>query len=150
LRPSLTTSRTIAVVASALGLCTACFYSPSPSHQPPPPDLVVVSTDTLYFSAAVAQVSAPQHFSIANTTSTPVSISPQTDWLAKSKSNPFSLQTDCGLTLASNASCMVTVTFHPTIFKGEYMPLRMKFHGDEIHVVELRARVSGDFAPAKP
>jgi len=143
LRTSLTVSRTIAVVASALGLCTACFYIPSRPAQPPPPDLVTLSADTLFFSAAVGQSSTPQQFSIANSSSLPVSINPQSQWVVGEPKYPaFSIQTDCGPSLAPRSTCVVTVIFSPTPQTiNTHAILRFKFHGTEAHFVSLKGQL---------
>jgi len=144
LQASLTTSRTIAVVAAALGLFCACGLGPSP-HYPPPPDLVSLSTNKLLFSAALGQQSAPQTFSIANQSSVPVSLDPQSKWLATGTRNPYALQTDCKASLPPGSSCTVTITFRPGPESSNRANLWINFQSHESHYVVL----SGIVEPAQ-
>jgi len=138
LQPALTASRTIAVVASALGLFCACGLGPR-NYQPPPPDLVVLSANSLSFTAALGKMSAPQHFSIANTSQQAVTISPPSNWV-RNKNSPFGLQTDCGQVLAPNASCTITIIFHPLSDQPESEPVVLNFQKQEDHIVWLKGR----------
>jgi len=136
LQPALNTSRTIAVVASALGLLCACGLGPSGRYQPPPPDLVDISANTLSFTSTLGKPSAPQHFSIANVSQQTITLSPQSNWM-REKNSPFTLQTDCVLWLAPNTSCTVTITFLPLSERPARIPVWLNFQKHEDHMVWL-------------
>lgn len=154
MQPSLTVSRTIAVVASALSLCTACFYIPSKQYQPPPPDLITVSANRLHFSSTIGQISEPQRLSIANISSQTVTISPQSTWFRPNANNPYTFQTDCGAKLAPGASCTITVTFKPVSPVHNVAGLLLSFEKHESHTVWLVGTIVADStsksSPAKP
>jgi hypothetical protein len=147
LHAPLPTSRTIALVATGLGLFCACGIGPPAPYRPPPPDLVTISNNRLHFAAAIGHASEPQQFSIANQSSIAVGLSPQSKWLPASAKNLYSLQTDCKATLPPGSSCTVTITFRPTEVNSHAVNLWLEFRPHEMHNVVLTGRI---VAPSTP
>ena len=137
--PPLSTSRSVAVVAAALGLFCACGLGPSQPHVPPP-ELVSLSAYKLDFTAALNHTSEPQSFSITNMSGISVSLNPQSKWLPANPKNPYKLNTDCGSYLGPGASCTVTVSYHPMEGSWDLQDLKIQAT-DEMHSVHLFGNV---------
>lgn len=111
----LTTTRTIAVVVSALGLLSACGIGVPNSTPPPPPppslNLLSLSSTRLQFEAAPGTSSA-HTITITNLVSSPLPIDPLR-LVSNGGLLPFHQSSTCGKELAADSSCTVTITFSP-------------------------------------
>jgi hypothetical protein len=140
LQPSLTASRTIALVAFAVGLLCACGIGPQ-YKPPPPPDLVTVTTGFLSFHTAIGQASETQQIGIANISPYTAPLGPRAEWLSSAKNNPFTYETDCGPSLAPQSSCTISVKFLPAGTKTANDEIRLRIQRDETHIVKLKGTV---------
>jgi hypothetical protein len=104
---------TIAIVASCVGLFSACGLGSRNDYVPPPPPAVSpieISPRGLAFDPIpVGSVSPPQQLTLKNTSGQPIAITA----LPISRSDSFLRTTDCGHQLAAGQTCTVSVTFNP-------------------------------------
>ena len=109
------TSRTIALIVSAMGLFCACGLGPvrnaPPAPPPPAPVLSANPGDRLYFTAAPGTTSPSQTVTFTNISGQTLDVSPAV--IRFNDDNLFAMETTCGDSLAPSASCVVTVSFHP-------------------------------------
>jgi probable HAF family extracellular repeat protein len=108
-------SATISISDNASGSPQSVAVSGTGVAAPPP---VTLSARSLAFgNEAVNATSAPQSITVTNTGTAPLSITS----IALSGSTPadFSFTKTCGASLATGASCMISVTFKPVSAGGK-------------------------------
>jgi hypothetical protein len=119
LQPSLTASRTIALVASALGLCTACFNIPTRPSTPPVPPVPVrlqIAVPKMKFSTTVGSSIRSEPITVTNISNQPVDLElqqPYALYYRGASLQGFKTETTCTRTLAPNAYCSVVLIFSP-------------------------------------
>jgi hypothetical protein len=142
---SLNTYRTIAVVVSALGLLSACGLGGSTSYQPPPsptpPELITLSSQRLFFEAALGSASAPQTFTVTNVSNVTVGMRPAEMHPVPNTALPYTFETTCGSYLAAAASCTYTVVFRPAPGKINTADIWLDIQADQRRTVLLRGTV---------
>ncbi len=107
----LTAYKTVAIVCTALGLCTACFYGGGVPKPPPPPALTISPPSHFVLTAVLGSATAPQFVSIINITNSELALAAPK--LLFNPGQAFRITTTCGKALAANAQCTVSAVFQP-------------------------------------
>jgi len=110
MRSNLALWQTIAVVASSVGLLSACGFIPTRPYVPPPAlPSTTVSASELTFVAATGTVSGSQTITLTNVSSEIVKV--HQSIMRAEKVLTFFSKSDCNRVLAPSSSCTVQVTF---------------------------------------
>jgi hypothetical protein len=140
--------KTIASVASCLGLFTACGLGvrtnqPPPPPEPPPSD-VSLSADSIDFApTTIGSASAPQQISVTNHGSLPISFQ------VFSLNGSFVVRHHtCAVPLQPNTQCTVEVVFHPRVPRPTSSTLILRSQGSVFLKVELHG--TGMDSPFNP
>jgi hypothetical protein len=103
--------RTIAIVASCVGLFTACGIGYHGPPQPPRPNIVLSTSYLQFADTPIGATSAPQVVTVTNHSNRPITF----DSVVARLPADFPIQTQtCLTTLAPDARCSVTISFRPT------------------------------------
>jgi sugar lactone lactonase YvrE len=121
-------ARSLAGVLILLVTIASCGGGSSPTQPPTQPaaqsPLVSLSQATLSFpSQAVGNGKASEALTISNTGTAPLVISSIS--LSGSNSSDFQQTSTCGASVAPNGSCVVTITFAPTVAGSESADLKV-------------------------
>jgi hypothetical protein len=140
--------QTIAIVASCLGLTTACGIGPAYKPPPPPPlSPLVLSIQQVSFPPTPVGDDVSQEVTVDNPTDTAVNIGNIRFGSSKDYFNlrSFTRTTNCVGVLAPHTSCRITVLFNPQREGPASVFLRIDF--DKYLFQEQRVLVSGVALP---
>jgi hypothetical protein len=141
MRSNLALWQTIAVVASSVGLLSACGLGAARPYVPPPAlPSTTVSASELVFSVAAGTVSEAQMITLTNVSSETVKVHQSV--IRAEKVLTFLTKSDCNRMLVPGSSCTVQVTFR-SAQEGRFSAVvDFEIGNGQMHVVRLYGAAS--------